>query len=54
MNCEYPAYDLDNKLPSVDLIVIAATFSSGVIFEALLEKEYHNVISLEEIIMEEW
>lgn len=54
VNCEYPAYDLDNKLPPVDLIVIAATFSSGVIFEALLEKEYPNVISLEEIIMEEW
>ncbi len=47
---EYPVYCIEDNLPVADVIVIAATFSSGVIFKGLSDKGYSNVISIEEII----
>ena len=52
IDCNYQVFNLEDNLPVVDIIVITATFSTGVIFANLWEKGYRNIISLEEIIIE--
>ena len=47
---EMKVYNLNDKLPEVDAVVVSATFDYDAIYEQLSDKVYCPIISLEEVV----
>ena len=47
----FTVYNLNDKLPEVDAIIVSATFDFNAIKKSLSEKVNYPIISLEEVIM---